>query len=73
MRKGNSTIRECVVCKKFTKAYISGYENYIFVDGIKKSINKSAEHYIIKNQSYENIKNKTIIDGYMYIAEDKEI
>ena len=71
LRKGYSTIRECVVCKKFVTAYISGYKNYIFVDGVEKSINKSAEHYIIKNQNYENIKNKTIIDGYMYITEDK--
>ena len=73
LRKGYSTIREYVVCKKFVTAYISGYKNYIFVDGVENSSSKPSEYCIVKNQSYENIKNKTIIDGYMYITEDKEI
>lgn len=73
LRKGYSTIREYVVCKKFATAYISGYKNYIFVNGVENSSSKPSEYCIVKNQSYENIKNKTIIDSYMYITEDKEI
>lgn len=60
---------ECVVCKNTQKEYIGGYKNFTF----EKGFNKQYRSFIIKKQSYKDIKHKTIINEIMYFTEDKEI
>ena len=67
--RNNSGEIECVVCKDTQKEYISGYKNFTF----EKGFNKQFRSFIIKKQSYKDIKHKTIINEIMYFTEDKEI
>ncbi len=69
MYRANSGEIECVVCKNTQKEYIGGYKNFTF----EKGLNKQYRSFIIKKQSYKDIKHKTIINEIMYFTEDKEV
>lgn len=66
--KDGNKIKESVVCKYMRKDYISHNICINFVNG-----GNNSGFSIIKNQSYKDIKNKTIINEIMYFIEDEEV
>lgn len=69
--KNGNIAKTTVVCKNVVKNedYINEYKGYDFANGV----NKQYQYYIIKNISYKDIRHKAIVNGIMYIKEDKEI